>query len=153
MTTTGMYEMTSNDLMSSRVTPRNVRVLIVDDAKPVLDASAEYLAAHGFAVHTASELEEAEALISAFDYALVVTDIRMSGVHGREGLELVRFTRERRPMARIIVMTAHASPELEDEARRRGADGFLEKPLPLSQLAGEARRLIAGTDERWFELA
>ncbi len=118
------------------------RVLVVDDERAVLDAANDYLSACGFAVETARELEEAEALLHAMEFELVIADMRLTGVHGREGLELLRFVRRTRPQARIIVMTAHGTSELEQEARRRGADAFLEKPLPLSELANEAVRLV-----------
>ena len=121
---------------------RDHRVLIVDDEQTVLDAAAEYLGAYGFVVDTARELEEAEALLSAFGYSLVIADVRLTGVQGREGLELLRFVRQHCPDARVIVMTAHASADLEREARRRGAEAFLEKPLPLSDLLYEAHRLL-----------
>jgi len=120
------------------------RVLVVDDEQAVLDAASDYLTAYGFRVDTAQELEEAEALLSTYAYSLVIADIRLTGMHGREGLELVRFLRQRSPLARMIVMTAHGSPELERDARRRGADAFLEKPLPLSDLLFEAHRLLMG---------
>lgn len=120
------------------------RVLIVDDEQAVLAAASDYLGAYGFQVETAQELEEAEALLLAVDYSLVIADVRLTGVHGREGLELIRFVRQHCPLARVIVMTAHASPELERDARRRGADAFVEKPMPLSELLFEAHRLLVG---------
>jgi FixJ family two-component response regulator len=33
-----------------------------------------------------------------------------------------------------VVLTGNGTPELEAEARRRGADAFLHKPLPLVHL-------------------
>jgi len=118
------------------------RVLVVDDEMPILDAVREYFDALALRVDTAQEREEAEALILTTPYDLVVADMRLTGIHGREGLELARFVREYQPTARVIIMTAHGSGELEDEVRRCGADRFLQKPIPLSDLATEAFRLI-----------
>ncbi|HEX9729523.1 MAG TPA: response regulator [Gemmatimonadales bacterium] len=120
----------------------NHRVLIVDDEQPVLDAVRDYLQAYGLEVDTAREREEAEALVSAIDYGLVIADMRLTGIHGREGLELVRYIREHRPRTRIIVITAHGSGELRAEVRRCGADTFLEKPIPLSDLVSESFALL-----------
>lgn len=131
--------------MESSVTHR---VLIVDDEQTVLDATGEYLTAYGLVVDTASEREEAEALLSERDYSLVVFDMRLTGVHGREGLELLRFVRQVRPRAGVIVMTAHWSEDLEWEARRSGADAFMEKPLPLSELLRVGRTLLRRVDGR-----
>ena len=122
------------------------RILIVDDEQPVRDAIREYLTAYGYGVDGAQELEEAEALLATTDYSLMLVDIRLTGLHGREGLELLRFARRHCPEIRLIVMTAHASDGLELDARRRGADAFLEKPLPLSRLLVEVHKLLRGTD-------
>lgn len=118
------------------------RVLIVDDEPAVLEAMAQYLTAYGLRVDGAREREEAEALLMAYEYDLMIADMRLTGIHGREGLELLNFVRERQPHTRVVLITAHGSRELDEEARRRGADCFLEKPLPLSQLAAAAFRLL-----------
>ncbi len=119
------------------------RILVVDDEEVIREATRDYLASHGYTVDCAREREEAEALIAKHDYTLVVADMRLTGGHGREGLELISWLRECRPDARAIVLTAYASPELERESLRRGADLFLEKPVPLSELAACAGRLLA----------
>ena len=90
--------------------------------------------------------KEAEALLTVRDYAILIADLRLTGVHGREGLELVRVARQQCPLARIIVVTAFGSPELECEARRCGADVLFEKPVPLSHLAATAFQLLG---EEW----
>jgi DNA-binding NtrC family response regulator len=118
------------------------RVLVVDDEQADLDATRDYLGAYGLMVDTASEREEAEALLLQRTYGLVVFDMRLTGVHGREGLELLRFVRQHRPSASVIVMTAHWSLELEWEVRRCGANAFIEKPVPLSELLRIGQTLL-----------
>jgi DNA-binding NtrC family response regulator len=119
------------------------RLLVVDDEESIVHATAMYFRAHGWTVEVAREREEAEALLSASRFTLVIADMRLTGVHGREGLELVGFVRERCPWTKIVVLTGYVSGELADEVRQRGADLFLEKPVPLSELVGVARRLVA----------
>ena len=121
------------------------RVLVVDDEPVVLDAIRAYLTAHGFAVDTASEREEAEALLTVKDYSILIADLRLTGAHGREGLELVSVARRQSPLARIIVVTAFGSLEIDREARRCGADVLFDKPVPLSQLAATACELLGET--------
>ncbi len=120
-----------------------LRVLVVDDDRLILNAARDYLSAFEFEVDTASEREEAEALLTTRAYSLLIADLRLTGVHGREGLELVRVARERCPLARIIVLTGFGTPELELEVLRNGSDMLLEKPLPLSDLLMAARRLLS----------
>jgi CheY-like chemotaxis protein len=111
------------------------RLLLVDDETPILFAMANYFRAKGYVVDAAREREEAEALLTNVSYAAIIVDLRMTAVHGADGLEVVVYARERCPSARIIVLTAYGSPAAEAEARARGADAFLHKPQPLADLA------------------
>ena len=117
------------------MTAQGIRILVVDDEEAIRDATREYLTALGYQVDAAQEREEAEALLSTATYSLVICDLRLTGVHGKEGLELIGYLRERCPWARVILLTAYGSPDIEAEAKRRGADVFLQKPVPLSELA------------------
>jgi DNA-binding response OmpR family regulator len=117
------------------------RLLVVDDEEPILSAIREYFVPLGYDVDCARELEEAEALLAHIRYALVIADLRLTGVHGHEGLELIRFVRERSPWTRIVVLTGYGSTEIEREAIGRGVDAFLQKPQPLSDLAAIAANL------------
>jgi DNA-binding response OmpR family regulator len=111
------------------------RILVVDDEEPILLALREYFAPLKYEVDCARELEEAEALLSHIRYDLLIADLRLTGSHGNEGLELIRFVRERSPWTRIIVLTGYGSAEIESEAVGRGVDAFLQKPMPLADLA------------------
>lgn len=108
---------------------------MVDDEEPILLAAREYFESLGFAVDCASELEEAQALLSHVAYAVVIADLRLTGVYGSEGLTLVRHVRERCPQTRVLILTAYGSRDVEEEARRLGVDGFLLKPKPLPDVA------------------
>jgi ActR/RegA family two-component response regulator len=59
-----------------------------------------------------------------------------------DGLRVVRLVHERSPETRIVILTAYGSSEIEDEARLLGADAFLRKPQPLSQVAQVVRGLL-----------
>ena len=118
------------------------RLLIVDDEAPILAATRSYLLAHGFRVDAAVEREEAEALLATARYEVVVLDMRMTGTHGREGLELLSYVRERCPWTQTVVLTAYGSAALEEESRRRGAAAFLQKPVPLAEVARVATDLL-----------
>jgi DNA-binding response OmpR family regulator len=120
------------------------RILIVDDEEPILFAMREYFAAKGWTVDYAREPLEAEALLSTNDYRVAILDLRLSGTPGAEGLDLIESVRSRSPRTRIILLTAYGSREIEAEAFRRGADAFLHKPKPLSEVAQIASGLMGG---------
>ncbi len=123
--------------------PDKPRLLVVDDEEAIGRATAMFFRAHGWEVDVAREREEAEAMLSTSRYALALADMRLTGAHGREGLELVGFVRERCPWTRIVVLTGYVSEELAVEVRRRGADLFLEKPVALPELVKIANRLTS----------
>lgn len=120
-------------MMSARI--MSARILVVDDDEPILSAIREYFGPLGYEVDCARELEEAEAMLAHVRYALLIADLRLTGSQSAEGLELVRFARERSPWTRTILLTGHGSMEVETEALGRGVDAFLEKPQSLSHLA------------------
>jgi CheY-like chemotaxis protein len=111
------------------------RMLVIDDEEPILFAAREYFSSLGFEVDCATELEEAQALLAHVEYAIVIADLRLTGIYGTEGLAVVRDVRERCPQTRILLLTAYGSPAVEEEARRLGVDGFLQKPKPLPDVA------------------
>lgn len=118
------------------------RLLVVDDEEAICFSMSEYFSLHGYKVDTAREMEEAEKLLHASDYKVVIQDLRLSLTSNSDGLEMIRSIREHNPQTRIIVLTAYGSAEMEDEARRCGADAFLRKPKPLSQVAQVVQGLI-----------
>jgi DNA-binding NtrC family response regulator len=111
------------------------RILVVDDEEAILFAMREYFTAHGYQVDCAPELEKAKVLLALARYTVVIADLQLTGSHGSEGLELVEYICKRWPSTRVILLTAYGSPDIEREARRRGADAFLRKQMPLSQIA------------------
>jgi DNA-binding response OmpR family regulator len=111
------------------------RILIVDDEESIVFAMKRYFTAGGFQVDSARELEEAEALLVNARYGALIADLRLTGVHGAEGLDIIGYAHQHSPWTRTILLTAYGSPELEAEARSRGADVVLRKPQALPDLA------------------
>ncbi|HET6854845.1 MAG TPA: response regulator [Pyrinomonadaceae bacterium] len=118
------------------------RLLVVDDEESICFSMSEYFSLQGYKVDTASEVEEAEKLLGATNYKVVIQDLRLTMTSNHDGLDMIRMVREHNPQARIIVLTAYGSPEIEEEARRCGADAFLRKPKPLSQVAQIVQGLL-----------
>ena len=118
------------------------RLLVVDDEESICFSMSEYFSLQGYKVDTACELEEAEKLLGATNYKVVIQDLRLTMTNNHDGLDMIRLIREHNPQARIVVLTAYGSAEIEDEARRCGADAFLRKPKPLSQVAQVVQGLI-----------
>jgi DNA-binding response OmpR family regulator len=122
---------------------RQRHILIVDDDEPVLLAMAEYFTHRGFAVDGARDVREAEILLAATHYAVVITDLQLTAGNDRQGFDLITYVRQRRPSVCIILLTADGSPQVEAEARRCGVDVFLGKPQSLLEVEQTVHRLLA----------
>ncbi|HEX6716780.1 MAG TPA: response regulator [Pyrinomonadaceae bacterium] len=124
------------------------RLLVVDDEESICFSMSEYFSLHGFKVDTACEIEDAEKLLNVTNYKVVIQDLRLTMTNNHNGLDMIRLIREHNPQTRIIVLTAYGSAEIEDEARRCGADAFLRKPKPLSQVAQVVQGLLESPPRR-----
>lgn len=118
------------------------RILVIDDEESICFSMSEYFSLHGYRVDTAQELDEAEKLIGSREYKVVIQDLRLTATRNADGLDIIRMIRDHNPFTRIVVLTAYGSSEIEDEARRCGADAFLRKPKPLSQVAQVVQGLL-----------
>ena len=65
------------------------------------------------------------------DHDLVLMDLSMPDL---DGIEAMRRIHEQRPDLPVVILTAHADPGVEKEAREAGASGFLAKGTALEQL-------------------
>lgn len=120
----------------------SARLLIVDDEKPLCWAMERFFSAVGYSVQCSHELRDAIGQLGARPYDLVISDLRMSSMAFEEGLMLADFIRGHVPSTRIMMLTAHCTPELESRARRRGVDLVLPKPQPLPELARHVSQLL-----------
>lgn len=118
------------------------RLLIVEDEAPIAVALSLFFGSRGFAVDTARDWAEMEARTAERGYQVVIADLRLSGTFETEGLDLVSYVRERFPGTKVILLTAYGSPEIEQEAWRRGVNAFLHKPQPLARIADVVSSLL-----------
>lgn len=110
-----------------------MKILIVDDEQSILKSLSYALKTEGVQVLACAEIEQAEEALETTSFDLVITDIRMSGVTGIEGLELLTYVRDRYH-TQVIVMTGYGTEEIEAEAYRRGAVRYFRKPVDLAEL-------------------
>ena len=87
-----------------------IRVLLVEDEEFTRAMVGEMLATSGITVSSAKSVSEALANIDAFDPHVVLTDLDLG--HGPDGADLLAKVFKERPWTGMVVMTAHASPEL-----------------------------------------
>jgi DNA-binding NtrC family response regulator len=110
------------------------KILIVDDEPTILMTMSHVLSGKDTMVITSSRIEEAEEALARYTFDLVIADIRLSGMEGIEGLELLSYVKQLNPKTNVIIMTAYGSDEMREEAYRRGAFRYFEKPIDIPQL-------------------
>ena len=117
------------------------KILIVDDEPTILMTLSHLLNNKETTVITSSRMEEAEEALSRYAFDLVIADIRLSGMYGIEGLELLSFIKKMHAETEVIIMTAYGSDEIREDAYRRGAFYYYEKPIDLSHLVNKVQEL------------
>src|SRR3954471_7524306 len=119
-------------------------LLIVDDEKALREAVAERLTDHGFMVEQADNGEQALRRLSEFAFDVLITDLRLPGIDGRQVLDAAV---ERYPEIVAIVITGYGTVKDAVDAIKQGAADFITKPFQFDALlhvlnsAVEQRRL------------
>jgi two-component system, NtrC family, response regulator len=109
-------------------------ILLVDDEEKILKALSRALRDAGHEVVDTASARQAQRLLNARTFDLLVVDNLMPEMSGLDLIrELVAATPEgERPQ--ILMMTAHATVESAIEAMKLGALDYLQKPFEIDEL-------------------
>jgi DNA-binding response OmpR family regulator len=116
-------------------------VVVVDDEHPIRHMIALCLRAAGFAVLTTGEASEAVGLIQQHRPDVLVTDLELPGMDGRQLCEQVEPVRRENPFLTVVI-TGHDVKD-RDWASRRAATVILPKPFRPSALLAEISNYFA----------
>ncbi len=117
-------------------------VLLVDDEAAIIDGLAPFLRRSGFTVHTARDGEEGLAAHSRLHPDIVVSDIMMPHMDGRE---MVRRIRAGGTWTPVILLTQIDTSFERSAALDEGADDYLSKPFDPAELASRIRAVLRRT--------
>ncbi|MFA5144014.1 MAG: response regulator [Candidatus Omnitrophota bacterium] len=122
-----------------RENKRNAVILVVDDEREATMSLRGFFAALGYDMLTAFDGKEAlEIIDSGRRIDLILLDIRMPGI---DGIQILEHLRQTDSGTKVIVITAY-DKDVKDEVEGLGVDGFLTKPIDLSKLIDNVRRVI-----------
>ena len=119
--------------------PKNERILVVDDSATTLEVLQRNLRAAEYQVFTTRGVPEAIEILKGEQIDLVITDLKMPRV---SGLDLVRHVRENFKDAEVIMITGYPSIEGAVTAVKTGAEEFLAKPFTDQELLSAVRRAL-----------
>jgi two-component system C4-dicarboxylate transport response regulator DctD len=115
------------------------QVAFIDDDDILRDANAQTLQLAGFEVRPFASAEAALAALPPSFPGVVVSDIRMPGMDGRQ---LFRRLKEQDPDLPVILITGHADVTEAVEAMHDGVYDFVAKPYAPERLVTSVRRAM-----------
>ena len=121
------------------MTPAKTRILIVDDAGPVVVLCVNVLQALGYAVKGANRGETAVELLRKERFDLMILDYKMPGM---TGFDVYQQAKGLYPDIAVVLVTGHGSPEVVTEANRMGFDSILLKPFTSEELRGTVEKVL-----------
>lgn len=122
----------------SGVPGSRTRVLVIDDDDGVCDLLRQSLGEQGFAVATVPHGAAALELVKHHQPAVILVDLRMPIMDGWAFVE--QYRRVATPPASILLLTA--ARDIEENAVRLRADGFIRKPFVLDDVTAAIERCI-----------
>ncbi len=114
-------------------------ILVVEDRESMGQMLKATLESEGFEAVLAKSAAEALKRLKDNVIHLVLTDLRLPG---KDGLEVLRASREADSLRPVIVMTAHGSIESAVSAIKQGAYDFITKPFDTDHLLILVRRAL-----------
>jgi CheY-like chemotaxis protein/anti-sigma regulatory factor (Ser/Thr protein kinase) len=125
-------------------TPARLRILLAEDNSVNRFLAVRLLEKQGHVVQTAVNGRAALMAVEAEQFDLALMDLQMPEMDGFEATALIR-TGERTTGAHlpIIALTANAMVGDEERCLRAGMDGYVSKPIDISRLLAEIRRVLA----------
>jgi DNA-binding NtrC family response regulator len=131
-------------------THRSLRVLFVDDEKPLQELMRSELPRLG---HEVTVCPDGKAALRALDkgaFDAAILDLRMPGM---TGIEVLEHLKKVSPDTEAVVMTGHASMETAIEAMRLGAHDYITKPCRLAQVEAILLKIAEKRDLKHKNLA
>ena len=116
-----------------------MRIMLVEDDRPLAEALTTLLVAAGYAVDTVHDGASAEALGAAERFDLVILDLNLPEM---DGLSVLRALRARSDDAAVMILTARGAPEDRVRGLNLGADDYLTKPFDVAEFEARVRSLL-----------
>ena len=125
-----------------------IKLLIVDDEIKFLNSIAKRLEMRDFDVTKATNGQEALEIAGREKFDLVLLDLKMPGLNGKQVLEILK--REHK-FLEVIIITGHGSLDSAVECTRLGAFDYLPKPYELESLLEKLQKAYEARLEKKFK--
>lgn len=116
-----------------------MRVLLIEDHKPLSRALRQGLEEEGFAVDLACDGEEGDFKARSADYDVIILDVMLPK---EDGYSLLQRWRRDGITTHVLMLTAKSSIDDKVRGLDLGADDYVTKPFQLEELFARIRALI-----------
>lgn len=115
------------------------KIVVVDDDPDILDALQMAIEEEGYEVKTTTRGAEADKLAETYRPDLIILDILLSGMDGRE---IAKKLKSKKSTGAIPILMISASPHAGETVHFFGADAFLAKPFDLDVFIKRIQSLL-----------
>ena len=116
-----------------------MRILLVEDDETLADGLSRSLAEYGFDLTVAATGTYADSALRTQDYDLVILDLGLPDIDGKEVLRQLRIRKSPVP---VLILTARDGLDDRIGGLELGADDYMTKPFELRELEARVRALI-----------
>lgn len=120
---------------------KEATILVVEDNEKNLKLIRDVLQFAGYDVVSASSAELGLALAMADPPDLVLMDLQLPGMDGKEALIHLRASPRTRDVP-VVAVTAFAMADDREQALNAGFDGYLTKPISVPSLPAQVRSFL-----------
>jgi CheY-like chemotaxis protein len=124
-----------------RVEETKGKILWIDDEIELLRPHVRFLEERGYDVATATNGEDAVAMVKEAEFDLVFLDEMMSGMGG---LETLAGIKELRPNTPVVMITKNEEESLMEDAIGQKISDYLTKPVNPSQILMACKKFLEG---------
>jgi DNA-binding response OmpR family regulator len=119
------------------------RILIVEDDQTFRETVLEILRDVGYKVKGARTLRKATKRLKKHPFDLILTDLHIGE---DSGFQVIQIANEKRPNAKIVLMSSMVDPDVIQQGLESGAARFIAKPFRVKELLEAIEDILAKTD-------
>lgn len=116
-----------------------MRILVVEDDKDLRESLAEGLRLEGYAVDSCADGEDADRLVFAEPYDLILLDLNLPNM---DGIDVLHNLRQQNKQTNVLILSARGSLEDKIKGLDIGANDYMVKPFHFGELMARVRSLL-----------
>ncbi len=106
-------------------------ILIVDDDQSIRQLLSEIVSIYGYRATAVESAKEAISLMTKQKMDLVLLDLQMPDISGDQFLSFIRKRGFKTP---VVVVSAHADPDMARQLGKIGISGIVSKPFEVERV-------------------